>query len=65
MFTTDGVPLFLGMDSVRKIVKIDEAKKTASHVQDHEFFWNTLVKEVADGWNSTDVCTELSLVVIS
>lgn len=55
LFTTDGVPLFLGMDAVRKIVKFDEAKSTASHDANLDFFWDSLVREVADGWNATDV----------
>lgn len=43
------------MDAVRKIVKIDEAKSTASHDVNLDFFWDSLVREVADGWNATDV----------
>lgn len=43
------------MDAVRKIVKIDEAKSTASHDVNLDFFWDSLVREVADGWNGTDV----------
>lgn len=55
MFTTDAVPLFLSMDAVRKIVKIDENQKTATHDMDLDIFWDSLVREVADGWDGVDV----------
>lgn len=55
MFTTDAVPLFLSMEAVRKIVKIDENQKTATHDMDLDIYWDSLVREVADGWDGVDV----------
>lgn len=53
--STNGVPLFLSMNSVRSMLTLDETHQSAGRTLDMDAFWNGLVKETADGWKATDV----------
>ena len=43
------------MIPLRKLVRIDEANRTASRNVDTEVFWDELVAEIAEAWSREDV----------
>lgn len=53
----DGFPLFVDMNTIRKVVKFDEKSKKISRDISESALWDGVVKAAALGYGSTPVCS--------
>ncbi|KII84544.1 hypothetical protein PLICRDRAFT_57529 [Plicaturopsis crispa FD-325 SS-3] len=56
--SADGSPLFIPIDSVKKLLKLDAAKHTATLEIDNDSFWKDAVKDAVAGINGADTSLE-------
>ena len=54
LLSISGLPFFVPLESIKRLLVVDKEKRTASRVSDITAFWD-IAQEVADLWKKVDV----------
>ena len=55
LLSISGLPFFVPLESIKRLLFVDKEKRTATKVADITAFWDVLAQGIADAWGNADV----------